>query len=200
MLNAVWVAVIVAVAFWVIAVCVAVYVMLKAARLVSETTSAVADARGHGQLLAERAGDASRRAHEQLDKAELITASLDGVTTRMAELNDQLTALTPAARAIADRVGAPLARLAAVVYGVSRALGMRRGRSAAAGNGLSARRAARVTAGRAPGVSARQPAAAAAQPAVAPKERVAAAGEARRALPRPRRGSAVPGGRQGARR
>ncbi len=37
MLNAVWVAVIIAAAFWVIGVCAAVYVMVKAARLMSQT-------------------------------------------------------------------------------------------------------------------------------------------------------------------
>ena len=51
MLNAVWVAVIVAAAFWVAGVCAAVYVMAKAARLMSQATDAVASLREHQDAL-----------------------------------------------------------------------------------------------------------------------------------------------------
>jgi len=145
MLNAVWVAVIVAVAFWAVAVCIAVYVMLKAGRLITETTSAVADLRGRGDMLMDRADAATRRADEQVAKTEAITASMDEVAATMAELNSRLTALAPAARTIAHRVGGPLARVAALLYGISRALGMRRPKVIRAG-GPTARAGAIATA------------------------------------------------------
>src|SRR5215813_2181216 len=140
MLNAVWVAVVVAVAFWAVAVCVAVHIMLKAGALITETTSAVADLRGRGEVLAERADAVTRRADEQVAKTEAITASLDEVADTMAELNGRLTALAPAARTIAYRVGGPLARVAALLYGIGRALRMRRAGVIRAG-GLTARAA-----------------------------------------------------------
>jgi uncharacterized protein YoxC len=126
MLNAVWVAVVVAVAFWVVAVCVAVHVMLRAARLIGETTSAVAQMRERGTALAQQAEDVTRRAGEQVAAAQAITASMEEVSTTLADLNRRLRALAPAARTVADGIGAPLAKAAALTYGVSRAVRIRR--------------------------------------------------------------------------
>lgn len=123
MLTAVWVAVIVAVAFWAVGVCTAVYVMLKAARLISLSTAAVAGLRERGDEVTAQARAAASRAGEQAARAEEITASLDEVAASMADLNGRLTALAPAARTIAGR---PVATIAALVYGVCRAIGMRR--------------------------------------------------------------------------
>jgi hypothetical protein len=134
MLTAVWVAVIVAAAFWVIAVCVAVYLMLAAARLVSQTTIAVADLRQRGHALMDRAEDVTRRAGQQVATTEAITASMGEVTAAMEDLNGRLTGLAPAARSLAEGAGLPLSKIAAVVYGVARAIGMRR--AAARGGGL----------------------------------------------------------------
>jgi hypothetical protein len=126
MLNAVWVAVIVAAAFWVVGVCAAVYVMAKAARLMSQTTDAVASLRERQESLIERAGDTIDRANEQLVKTDAITASMDEVTANMAELTGRMTALAPLARVIASSAGSPAAKVAAMAYGVNRALWMRR--------------------------------------------------------------------------
>lgn len=131
MLNAVWVAVIVAAAFWVVGVCAAVYLMVRAARLVSEATSAVSGLRERQELLIERANATIDRAGEQLAGTEAITASMDEVTANMAELSGRVAALAPLARMIASSAGSPLARVAALTYGVNRALWMRR----ATGNG-----------------------------------------------------------------
>ena len=79
MLNAVWVAVIVAAAFWVVGVCAAVYVMAKAARLMSQTTDAVATLRERQEALIERANTTIDQANEQLVKTDAITASMDEV-------------------------------------------------------------------------------------------------------------------------
>jgi hypothetical protein len=126
MLNAVWVAVIVAAAFWVVGVCAAVYVMAKAARLMSQATGAVASLREHHDALIERAGTTIDRANEQLVKTDAITASMDEVTANMAELSGRMTALAPLARVIAASAGSPAAKVAALAYGVNRALWMRR--------------------------------------------------------------------------
>jgi hypothetical protein len=126
MLNAVWVAVIVAAAFWVVGVCAAVYVMLKAARLIAGTTAAVAGLRERHDALIDRASATIDRANEQLVKTDAITASMDEVTATMAELTGRAAALAPLARLIAGSAGSPVAKIAAFAYGVNRALWMRR--------------------------------------------------------------------------
>src|SRR4249920_512648 len=141
MLNAVWVAVIVAAAFWVVGVCAAVYVMAKAARLMSETTAAVASLRERQDVLIDRANATIDRASEQLVKTDAITAS-------MAELTGRVTALAPLARVIAASAGSPVAKVAALAYGVNRALWMRR---SAGRGGVSRPPAARALPRPAPG-------------------------------------------------
>ena len=126
MLNAVWVAVIVAAAFWVVGVCAAVYVMAKAARLMSQATGAVTTLRESQEALIERASTTIDRANEQLVKTDAITASMDEVTANMAELTGRTTALAPLARVIGASAGSPAAKVAALAYGVNRALWMRR--------------------------------------------------------------------------
>ena len=102
MLTAVWVAVVAAAAAFVAGVGVAVYVMLKAARLMSETSAAVAGLRERGDLLIERANAAIDQAGEQIARTETVTASMEGVTAAMAELGGQFTALAPALPAAAE--------------------------------------------------------------------------------------------------
>jgi hypothetical protein len=132
MMAAVWVAVVVAAAFWVIAVCVGVYVMLAGARLISHTTATVISLRERSEAVMEQAEAVTRRAGEQVARTEAITASMDEVTTSMADLNGRLTELGPAARSLAEGACLPLARIAAAVYGIARAIGMRRAGAAGA--------------------------------------------------------------------
>jgi hypothetical protein len=127
MLNAVWVAVIAAAAFWVAGVCVAVFLMLRTARLVSQATTAVSVLRERQEQLIERASTSIDRANEQLVRTDAITASMDEVTANMAELSGRVAALAPLGRIIAASSGSPLARVAALAYGVNRALWIRRG-------------------------------------------------------------------------
>jgi hypothetical protein len=126
MLTAVWVAVIVAAAFWAIGVSVAVCVMLKAGRLMSETSAAVARLRERGDLLIDRANATLDRAGEQVTRTEAITESMAGVTATMTELGGRLATLAPAARTISEGLSGPVTWAAALVYGVTRALGLRR--------------------------------------------------------------------------
>ncbi len=125
MLTAMQAAVVAAAAAWVIGVGVAVYVMLKAARLMSETSTTVAGLREQSGLLIERANAAIDRAGEQIAKTEAVTRSLEGVTSSLGELDGHLTALAPASEDAAGGAASPLAWAAALVYGVRRALGMR---------------------------------------------------------------------------
>src|SRR5215472_7692744 len=133
MLTAVQAAVVAAAAAWVIGVGVAVYVMLKAARVMSDTATAVTGLRESGDVLIERANAAIDRAGEQIAKTEAVTASMAGVTATMSELDGHLTALSPAAAGGASATGSasaagkPLTWAAALVFGIRWAVGMRRG-------------------------------------------------------------------------
>jgi hypothetical protein len=144
MMTAVWVAVLVAAAFWVIGVCAAVYVLMKLAGLVSQTSTAVAGLRERGDLAIDRANAAADRAGEQIARTDAITASMDEVTANMAELTSRVTALAPLARVIASSAGTPLARVSALVYGVHRAARLHR--EDRAGRGTSATPGARAVA------------------------------------------------------
>src|SRR5690348_8174802 len=125
MVTAVQVAAVAAAAAWVIGVGVAVYVMLKAARLMSETSTTVAGLRKRGDLLIERANAAIDRAGEQIAKTEAVTASIEGVTATMSELDGHLTALAPSAASQASATRRPLTWAAALAYGIRWALGIR---------------------------------------------------------------------------
>jgi hypothetical protein len=125
MLTAVWAAVVAAAAAFVIGVGVAVYVMLKAARLMNQSSAAIASLREREDLLIERAGAAIDRAGEQIARTEAITVSMDEVTASMAELRGRITALTPAAGADAEGASSALTWAAALTYGLARALGLR---------------------------------------------------------------------------
>ena len=158
MVTAVQAAVVAAAAAWVIGVGVAVYVMLKAARLMSETATTVTGLRERGDLLIERANAAIDRAGEQITRTEAVTASIEGVTATMSELDGHLTALAPPAVSPASAPARPLTWAAALVYGIRWALGTRRaapqgtGRQASPWPGRDAGRRAALT-GRANGRS-----------------------------------------------
>ena len=125
MLTAVWVAVVAAAAAFVVGVAVAIYVMLKAARLMTESSAAIASVREREDLLIERASTAIDRVGEQIAMTETITASMDDVTASMAELRGRMAGLTPAAGPGADGSRGALTWGAALVYGLARALGLR---------------------------------------------------------------------------
>jgi hypothetical protein len=122
MLTAVWVAVVAAAAAFVAGAGVAVYVMLKAARLMSETSAAVAGLRERGDLLIERANAAIEAADEQIARTGTVTASMAGVTAAMAELGGQFNAPV---QPTAEAASGPLTWAAALVYGFRWALGAR---------------------------------------------------------------------------
>ena len=156
MLNAVWVAVIIAVACWAVLVIAAVYVLIKLSRLITQTSATVSGLREDSDAVIARAHATIDATAGQLNRTDEITASMDQVAAGMAELTGRVTALAPLARLAAATSGTRLARVSAFVYGVRHAAELR----AAAGE---ARRAA--------GVSSPSPAApGAGGPGVVPRE------------------------------
>lgn len=126
MLTAVWVAVIVAVGFWAALVCVAIVTLIRLSRLMAQTSDTVAHLRESSDVLLERGQAAVDRVDAQLARTDAITASMDEVSANMAELTGRVAALAPLARLIVSSAGGPLSRVPAFVYGVARAIGMRR--------------------------------------------------------------------------
>ncbi|HLI36004.1 MAG TPA: hypothetical protein VKV80_01500 [Streptosporangiaceae bacterium] len=118
-----WAALVAAV-FWAAAVCAGIYVLAKLARLLSEAARLVADLRARSDLVFERAQAAVDRANEQLDKTGEVAAGMDELNTGMSELASQVSALAGLGRAVA---AGPAGKAAAFVYGVRRAVALRRG-------------------------------------------------------------------------
>src|ERR1700727_2201133 len=96
-------ALIAAVSFAVLA-CAGVYLALRFTKVLGDAATLVRETRADQQALFVRANAAVDRASAQLDKKEAATAAVAGPV-----------------------VGAPLARAAAVAYGVRHAVGLRRG-------------------------------------------------------------------------
>ncbi len=156
MLNAVWVAVIIAAACWAVLVIAAVYVLIRLSRLITQTSATVTGLRENTDAVIARAHATIDATAGQLDRTDEITASMDQVASGMAELTGRVTALAPLARLAAATSGTRLARVSAFVYGVRHAAELR----AAAGE---ARRAVGVPA---PGRLSRGPGA----PGAVPRE------------------------------
>jgi uncharacterized protein YoxC len=125
MLNAVWVAVIIAVACWAVLVIAAVYVLIKLSRLITQTSATVSGLREDSDTVIARAHATIDATAGQLDRTDEITASMDQVAAGMAELTGRVTALAPLARLAAATSGTKLARVSAFVYGVRHAAELR---------------------------------------------------------------------------
>jgi Bacterial protein of unknown function (DUF948) len=125
-MNAGQLAALIAAGFWAVLVCAAVYVLVRLARLISVGTRAVTEYRDRADLLIERAQAAVDRTNEQLARTDAITASMDQVSANMAEMSGHVSALAGLARGISAAIGTPMLRCAAAVYGVRRAIALRR--------------------------------------------------------------------------
>jgi hypothetical protein len=141
MLNAVWVAVIAAVGCFMILVAVSVFVLLKLAGLIGQTSAAVSGLRERSDAAIDRAHSAIDAATGQLARTEQLTASMDEVTANMADLTGRVTALAPLARLAAASGGSRLARVPALLYGVRHAAELRAATGSARAAGADARRA-----------------------------------------------------------
>ena len=113
----------IAAGFFAVGVCAAVFVLVRLGRLISLAGGMLADYRDRTDVLIDRAQAAVDRSHEQLARTDAITASMDEVSSNMAELSGQVSALAGLARGISAGLGTPLTRLAALAYGIRRAVG-----------------------------------------------------------------------------
>lgn len=127
MLNAVWVAVIVAAFCWAVLVAAAVYVLVKLARLISQTSTAVAGLRESSDAVIDRAHATLDATAGQLSRTDEITASMDEVASNMADLTGRVTQFAPLARLAGAQAGSRFARVSALVYGVRHAAELRAG-------------------------------------------------------------------------
>jgi uncharacterized protein YoxC len=123
MLNAGDLAALVAVFFWAVLVCAVVYVLIRVARLLSQASRMMDDMGSRSDLAFQRVQAAVDRANQLLDGTGKVTASLDELNGGMSELAEQVSSLAGLGRAIA---AGPAGRAAALVYGVRRAVAIRR--------------------------------------------------------------------------
>jgi uncharacterized protein YoxC len=123
-------ALIAALAFAVLAA-VAVIVLLRFARLVSAATGMLTEYRERADQLMSQAQAAVDRTNEQLVRTDAITASMDQVTANMADLTGHVSALAGVARGISTAASAPVTGMAAFVFGLRRAVVVRRSLQAA---------------------------------------------------------------------
>jgi len=125
-MNAGQLAELIAAGFWAVLVCVVVFVLFRLARLISAGSRMLTEQHERTGLLLDAAQAAVDRTTGQLDRTEAITASLDQVTAEMAGLSGHVSALAGMAKGISAGLGTPLLRFAAAVYGLRRAVALRR--------------------------------------------------------------------------
>jgi uncharacterized protein YoxC len=131
-MNAGQLAALIAAGFFAVLACVAMFVLLRLARLTSAVTGLVTEYRQRADLLIEQAQEAVDRTNAQLTRTDAITASMDQVTANMAELSGHVSALAGLARVISSAATAPLTGASAFVFGLRRATAVRRSLQVAA--------------------------------------------------------------------
>jgi uncharacterized protein YoxC len=134
-MNAGQLAALIAAGFFAVLAGVAMFVLVKLARLMSAVTGVVTEYRDRADQLIEQAQAAVDRTNAQLARTDAITASMDQVTANMAELSGHVSALAGLARGISSAATAPLSGLSALVFGVRRAVLVRRSLQAAGAAG-----------------------------------------------------------------
>jgi uncharacterized protein YoxC len=119
-------AALIAAVFFAVGMCAVVFVLLRLAGLISHANRMMTDYGDRAATLIERAQAAVDRTNEQLERTDSITASMDEVTTNMADLTGHVSALAGLAHGISAGFGTPLLRVSAFVFGVRRAMWLRR--------------------------------------------------------------------------
>ena len=125
-MNAGQLAALIAAGFFAALACVAMYVLLRVGRLVSAVTRMATDHRDRADLLISRAEAAVDRTNAQLARTDAITSSMDEVTANMAELSGHVSAMAGVARGISSAASAPLTGISAFLFGLRRAMLVRR--------------------------------------------------------------------------
>ena len=134
-MNAGQLAALIAAGFFAVAMCAAVYVLARLARLIAAATALVTSYQAGAHDVLARSRAAVERADEQLARTGALADGVDQVAASLSELSVQVSAVAGTARLIASALGAPVLRLAAAGHGVRHALAMRR---PAHGRGLRA--------------------------------------------------------------
>jgi hypothetical protein len=124
--NAGQLAALIAAAFFAIAMCAAVYVLARFAKLISAATALVTSYQAGADEVLARSRAAVERADQQLARTGAMADGVDAVAASMSELSVQVSAVAGTARLIASGLGAPVLRLAAAGHGVRHALAVRR--------------------------------------------------------------------------
>jgi methyl-accepting chemotaxis protein len=125
-MNAGQLAALIAAGFFAAGVCVAVYVLLRLAKLITTATVVLTGYQDATDHLMQRAHAAVDRADEQLARTHALSESVEAVSGSLSDLSDQVAAVAGSARLIANGLGTPVLRLAATSYGIRRALAIRR--------------------------------------------------------------------------
>lgn len=125
-MNAGQLAALIAAGFFAVAMCAAVYVLARLARLIAAATAVVTSYQAGADDVLARTRAAVERADEQLARTGALADGVDQVAASMSELSVQVSAVAGTARLIASALGAPALRLAAAGHGVRHALAMRR--------------------------------------------------------------------------
>ena len=125
-MNAGQLAALIAAGFFAALAFVAMLVLLRFGRLVSAVTRMVTDYRDRADVLIEQAQEAVDRTNAQLARTDAITASMDQVTANMAELSGHVSAMAGVARGISSVATAPLTGASAFMFGLRRAMLVRR--------------------------------------------------------------------------
>ena len=125
-MNAGQLAALIAAAFFAIAMCAAVYVLIRFAKLISAATALVTSYQAGADDLLARSRAAVERADQQLARTGAMADGVDAVAASMSELSVQVSAVASTAKLIASGLGTPVLRLAAAGHGVRHALAVRR--------------------------------------------------------------------------
>ena len=125
-MNAGQLAALIAAGFFAVAMCAAVYVLARLARLIAAATALVTSYQAGADDVLARTRAAVERADEQLARTGALADGVEQVAASMSELSVQVSAVAGTARLIASGLGAPVLRLAAAGHGVRHALAMRR--------------------------------------------------------------------------
>ncbi len=131
-MNAGQLAALIAAGFFAVLACAGIVVLIKLSRLMSAVTGMVTEYRERADLLIQQAQEAVDRTNEQLARTDAITASMDQVTANMAELTGQVSALAGLARSLSGAAAVPLHGASAFVFGLRRAVAVRRSLQVAA--------------------------------------------------------------------
>ncbi len=125
-MNAGQLAALIAAAFFAIAMCAAVYVLVRLAKLISAATSLVTSYQAGADDLLARSRATVERADQQLARTGAMADGVDAVAASMSDLSVQVSAVAGTAKLIAAGLGTPVLRLAAAGHGVRHALALRR--------------------------------------------------------------------------